>query len=251
MHPLILRYLHLPRPLLASASASLPPLSSNCRTRIIPPSPRSLSSWSSSSSSSSYSPPPSSCACSFKPSCYLSRGVYPCCRRLPSQRHFSSHTLESHPRRDWISSSKDQFNRSSTTHPNKLQLPSPTPFTLTTSIPAFSLHRQYSSRNFSTSPSLTLSTSSTLNMATEYKLKDIKSLSDIPNYEKVESEVEGVENGKVLVVRLNDEIHALSPKCTHYGAPLKLGVVSPDGRITCPWHGGNTSSHMSSRVVLS
>lgn len=76
-------------------------------------------------------------------------------------------------------------------------------------------------------------------MATEYKLKDISSLQDIPNFEKVESEVEGVPDGKVLVVRLEDDkFHAISPKCTHYGAPLKLGVVAPDGRITCPWHGG-------------
>lgn len=78
-------------------------------------------------------------------------------------------------------------------------------------------------------------------MATEYKLKDISSLQDIPNYEKVESEVEGVPDGKVLVVRLEDDkFHAISPRCTHYGAPLKLGVVAPDGRITCPWHGGTS-----------
>lgn len=74
-------------------------------------------------------------------------------------------------------------------------------------------------------------------MATEYKLKDISSLQSIPNFEKVESEVEGVPEGKVLVVRLDDKFHAISPRCTHYGAPLKLGVVAPDGRITCPWHG--------------
>lgn len=84
------------------------------------------------------------------------------------------------------------------------------------------------------------STSAT--MATEYKLKDISSLQDIPNFEKVESEVEGVPDGKVLVVRLEDDkFHAISPRCTHYGAPLKLGVVAPDGRITCPWHGGTPS----------
>lgn len=78
-------------------------------------------------------------------------------------------------------------------------------------------------------------------MAAEYKLKDISSLQDIPNFEKVESEVEGVPEGKVLVVRLDDKFHAIGPKCTHYGAPLKLGVVAPDGRITCPWHGGTLS----------
>lgn len=72
----------------------------------------------------------------------------------------------------------------------------------------------------------------------EYKLKDLSSLSDIPNMEKVESEVDGIEGGKVLVLRFNDQVHAMSPRCTHYGAPLKLGVVAPDGRLTCPWHGG-------------
>ncbi|KAK9312103.1 hypothetical protein V1524DRAFT_440339 [Lipomyces starkeyi] len=74
-------------------------------------------------------------------------------------------------------------------------------------------------------------------MAPEFRLKDISSLADIPNFDKVESEVVGIEGGKVLVVRVNDEVHALNSRCTHYGAPLKLGVVSPDGRITCAWHG--------------
>ncbi|PKY00620.1 putative AIF-like mitochondrial oxidoreductase [Aspergillus campestris IBT 28561] len=74
-------------------------------------------------------------------------------------------------------------------------------------------------------------------MAQEYKLKDISSLADIKNNDKVESEVEGIQDGKVLVVKFNDKAYAMGPKCTHYGAPLKLGVVAPDGRITCPWHG--------------
>lgn len=75
-------------------------------------------------------------------------------------------------------------------------------------------------------------------MAQEYKLKDIASLADIKTNEKVESEVEGIPDGKVLVLKFDGQIHAMSPRCTHYGAPLKLGVVAPDGRITCPWHGG-------------
>ncbi|KAL4930527.1 putative AIF-like mitochondrial oxidoreductase (Nfrl) [Aspergillus undulatus] len=74
-------------------------------------------------------------------------------------------------------------------------------------------------------------------MAQEYKLKDISSLSGIQNFDKVEAEVEGVQDGKVLLVKYEDKVHAISPKCTHYGAPLKNGVVSPEGRITCPWHG--------------
>lgn len=81
-------------------------------------------------------------------------------------------------------------------------------------------------------------TTPTPTAAMEYKLKPLSSLADIPNMEKVEAEVDGIDGGKVLVVRLNDQVHALSPRCTHYGAPLKLGVVAPDGRLTCPWHGG-------------
>ena len=72
----------------------------------------------------------------------------------------------------------------------------------------------------------------------EYKLKDVSSLSDVKPFDKIESDVAGIEGGKVLLVRLNDQVHVTSPKCTHYGAPLKLGVVTPDGRLTCPWHGG-------------
>lgn len=75
-------------------------------------------------------------------------------------------------------------------------------------------------------------------MAQEYKLKDIASFAEIPPFEKRECEVEGIQDGKVLVVKYDGEVHALSPRCTHYGAPLKLGVVAPNGRITCAWHGG-------------
>lgn len=75
-------------------------------------------------------------------------------------------------------------------------------------------------------------------MAQEYKLKDISSFAEIPAFEKRECEVEGVQDEKVLVVKYDGQVHALSPRCTHYGAPLKMGVVAPNGRITCPWHGG-------------
>ena len=73
-------------------------------------------------------------------------------------------------------------------------------------------------------------------MAKQYKLK-IDSL-DMKSMEKREVEVEGIEDAKVLLVKVDDEVHALSSKCTHYGAPLVKGVVTPDGRLTCPWHGG-------------
>ena len=74
-------------------------------------------------------------------------------------------------------------------------------------------------------------------MAQEYKLKGLTSL-DLKSGEKREVEVEGIENGKVLLAKVGSKIHALSSNCTHYGAPLKLGVLTPDGRLTCAWHGG-------------
>lgn len=74
-------------------------------------------------------------------------------------------------------------------------------------------------------------------MATEFKLKDISSL-DLRNGEKKEVEVEGVEGAKVLLLKVQDKVHASSSNCTHYGAPLVKGILSPDGRLTCPWHGG-------------
>ncbi|GIY18022.1 apoptosis-inducing factor 3 [Caerostris darwini] len=44
------------------------------------------------------------------------------------------------------------------------------------------------------------------------------------------------EDGKILLVKENGTYSALGPKCTHYGAPLKNGVLI-GGRIRCPWHG--------------
>lgn len=81
--------------------------------------------------------------------------------------------------------------------------------------------------------------SSTSKMTQEYKLKGITSLADLKSStDKIEVDIEGISDGKVLLVNLDGKVHALSPRCTHYGAPLKNGVVSPDGRLTCPWHGG-------------
>lgn len=73
-------------------------------------------------------------------------------------------------------------------------------------------------------------------MAQEFKLKDVTSL-QLKNGEKKECEVEGVEGGKVLLLKVQDKVHATSSNCTHYGAPLAKGVLTPEGRLTCPWHG--------------
>jgi nitrite reductase/ring-hydroxylating ferredoxin subunit len=78
-------------------------------------------------------------------------------------------------------------------------------------------------------------------MAQEFKLKDVTSL-QLKNGEKKEVEVEGVEGGKVLLLKIQDKVHATSPNCTHYGAPLVKGVLTPEGRLTCPWHGGTQRS---------
>ncbi|PBP21280.1 apoptosis-inducing factor [Diplocarpon rosae] len=78
--------------------------------------------------------------------------------------------------------------------------------------------------------------STSRNMAQEYKLKGITSL-DLKPGEKREVEVEGVEEGKVLLCNVGGKTTALGNKCTHYGAPLVKGVLTGDGRITCPWHG--------------
>ena len=74
-------------------------------------------------------------------------------------------------------------------------------------------------------------------MAQEYKLKGLSSL-NLKDGEKQEVEVEGIEGGKVLLAQLGSKTHAMSSNCTHYGAPLKNGVLTPDGRLTCAWHGG-------------
>ncbi|PQE23621.1 putative rhodocoxin reductase protein [Rutstroemia sp. NJR-2017a BVV2] len=94
------------------------------------------------------------------------------------------------------------------------------------------LRRQFT-KQFTTTPHLT--------MAQEYKLKDFKA-GDLKPGEKKEVEVEGIEEAKVLLCNVGGKTTALGPKCTHYGAPLVKGVLTGDGRITCPWHGGPASN---------
>ncbi|EEP77273.1 conserved hypothetical protein [Uncinocarpus reesii 1704] len=73
-------------------------------------------------------------------------------------------------------------------------------------------------------------------MSSNYKLTGLTSL-DLQDGEKREVEVEGLDDTKVLLVKLDGQVHAMTANCTHYGAPLVKGVLTPDGRITCPWHG--------------
>ncbi|XP_054724691.1 apoptosis-inducing factor 3-like [Uloborus diversus] len=50
------------------------------------------------------------------------------------------------------------------------------------------------------------------------------------------AEYEMGQEGKILLIKENGIYSALGTKCTHYGAPLKNGVLM-DGKIRCHWHG--------------
>ncbi|EPS43170.1 hypothetical protein H072_2842 [Dactylellina haptotyla CBS 200.50] len=54
---------------------------------------------------------------------------------------------------------------------------------------------------------------------------------------KQEVTVEGLGDAKLLLVQVGKKLTAISPKCTHYGAPLVKGTLTSSGRIKCPWHG--------------
>lgn len=77
-------------------------------------------------------------------------------------------------------------------------------------------------------------------MAQEFRLKSPSTLADLKELDKVEAEVDGIEGGKVLLVKVDGKVSAVNANCTHYGAPLKNGVLTPEGRLTCPWHGGKS-----------
>jgi Rieske Fe-S protein len=73
-------------------------------------------------------------------------------------------------------------------------------------------------------------------MAQEYKLKGVTSL-DLKPGSKQEVEVEGLDT-KVLLLNDGTKVQAVGARCTHYGAPLVNGILTTNGRLTCPWHGG-------------
>ena len=50
------------------------------------------------------------------------------------------------------------------------------------------------------------------------------------------SGADGKPGPKCLLVRQNGSLTALSPKCTHFGAPLIKGSLG-EGVVRCPWHG--------------
>lgn len=58
------------------------------------------------------------------------------------------------------------------------------------------------------------------------------SLDDLPDGQMLIGHVEGEE---VLLVRVGEEVFAVSPRCTHYHGPLAEGLVV-EAAIRCPWH---------------
>jgi nitrite reductase/ring-hydroxylating ferredoxin subunit len=56
------------------------------------------------------------------------------------------------------------------------------------------------------------------------------------------------DNGKVLLSRLGENVHATSAFCTHYGAPLAKGVLASDGRIV--WYVGLSTSVDNDLIML-
>lgn len=53
-------------------------------------------------------------------------------------------------------------------------------------------------------------------MATEFKIKNLAAL-DLKPGEKREVEVDGVEDGKVLLLNVGGKTTAVGARCTHYG----------------------------------
>ncbi|KAK6496562.1 hypothetical protein TWF481_001563 [Arthrobotrys musiformis] len=76
----------------------------------------------------------------------------------------------------------------------------------------------------------------TVSKMPQYKLTGVDK-SDLKPTFKQEVTVEGLGDTKLLLVQVGQNITALSPRCTHYGAPLVKGTLTPSGRLKCPWHG--------------
>lgn len=72
----------------------------------------------------------------------------------------------------------------------------------------------------------------------KHKLVDVPTAQHLKPGEMKESAVEGFEGKKILIANNNGKLYGVGTKCTHYGAPLVNGVLSSDGSLTCPWHGG-------------
>jgi NADPH-dependent 2,4-dienoyl-CoA reductase/sulfur reductase-like enzyme/nitrite reductase/ring-hydroxylating ferredoxin subunit len=66
----------------------------------------------------------------------------------------------------------------------------------------------------------------------DYRDVHLANTSDLGDGEMKEVSADGA---RILLARVGDEFHAVSPTCPHYGAPLVEGVLCGT-RIICPWH---------------
>ena len=41
---------------------------------------------------------------------------------------------------------------------------------------------------------------------------------------------------KILIIKNNDELHAVNNACPHLKLPLKKGKITEDGALVCPFH---------------
>lgn len=82
---------------------------------------------------------------------------------------------------------------------------------------------------------------STVDSSTMSKSYEVGSASDLSDGQKKEVELE--DGLKILLAKVNGKFLATSSNCTHYGAPLVKGVLTSEGRITCPWHGACFDMH--------
>jgi nitrite reductase/ring-hydroxylating ferredoxin subunit len=63
----------------------------------------------------------------------------------------------------------------------------------------------------------------------------LAALDDLAQLEPVVITLDGVD---IAVVRIEDEVYAFSPICTHRNAPMINGAVTWKRTILCPWHLG-------------
>ncbi|EWC45798.1 hypothetical protein DRE_05135 [Drechslerella stenobrocha 248] len=71
---------------------------------------------------------------------------------------------------------------------------------------------------------------------TQYRLTGVDKADLKPGFKK-EVTIDELGGAKLLVVQVGSDVSALSPRCTHYGAPLAKGVLTAAGKLRCPWHG--------------
>lgn len=60
-------------------------------------------------------------------------------------------------------------------------------------------------------------------------------LADIPDWGLLG--VEKADGTRVCLIRIGSEIRAVANNCTHQEFPISDGILRPDGRLECAWHG--------------